>query len=284
MGDERDAFGREIEDDPLADMGWSPEAAPPAERVEVVAGDPLTAPPSEPEQAPASTPPRSEPLFSEPEPAPYYEPPPPPEPMRPVRTFRIGWLVKLLIVGSILVAGAAIAIPVFNDVKDAIDDAVDEFESGTDQPGGGQDGDESGQPPQGLQRKSMLLRGNLAPGLRTLQREIGGDLRFVRIEAERVDVQAADGNELVLGQASWDGQVRVLARTRAAIGDTFSWSRVDPSAPRRFVQRVTRSAGRPSSDFNYAVLIDAAGLRWQIFLKDGTHYTASLNGRDVERQ
>jgi hypothetical protein len=66
-------------------------------------------------------------------------------------------------------------------------------------------------------------------------------------------------------------------------GNTFSWAQVNPSAPRRFVEAVTRKAGRASSQFGYAVLIDAIGLEWQVFLRDGTHYRVSADGRRVDR-
>ena len=286
---EPDAFGRNKGEDPLAAMGWSdvptapPEAAPEAMSTDVsstaTAGDAFGVMPEEAERrrrtvaaAPAQVTPPGSP-----------------------RTFRIGWLPKLLFFGAVLTIIAAIAIPVVMAVDEAFDRA-DDATSLPDRPGGvagepTEEADpeqprvveESG-PPRGLQPRSMLLRGNLSPAMRNLRDRMGGRLRYVRIEAERIDVQVTDGRGLTSAQARYDREPEVFAPVDVdAAGDTFAWSQLDASAPRRFVRTATRRAGRPAGAFDYAVLMDAAGLKWQVFLRDGTHFVASPDGRRVER-
>lgn len=140
--------------------------------------------------------------------------------------------------------------------------------------------------PRGLQRGSLLRRANFTVALRRLRAEAKGRPRNVRVEAERVDVQVVlrDGR-LRSAQARWDGEIRVLSTTPTPIGglDGFAWSAIDRGAPQRIVRSATGRARKPASAFNYAVLLDAAGLRWSAFLKTGEGFIATSSGR-VERQ
>jgi hypothetical protein len=270
-----------------------PRDVPPA----VSAGDPLDSP------APAVRPPS---VLPPPAPAPSSPPPPPrgdpwagssarpwaeSATQTPFRRRRFGFAPKLMVFLAVLGVIAAAAIPLIKAIDDTIDDipsftvdVPDTPSSPGDSPGGGGGGGEKAEPPVGLSRQSMLLRGNLSPALRKLRGEMGGKLMYMRIEAQRVDVQVVRGSKLISAQAPWNGDPRIFpAVTAPSGGKTFAWSAIDPSAPRQFVTAVTRKAGRPSSQFNYAVLIDAIGLEWQVFLKDGTHYRASPDGRSVSR-
>jgi hypothetical protein len=250
---DRDAFGRKTGEDPLAQMGWSEESATAAEST-ASAERSMPAERVERKMLGGATPDaagRSTRVI------------------RPARA--IGCLVPLIFVAAVVVIAAVFLVPVVQDAAESVDDATSPLPM------------EVEEPPRGLARGSMLLRGNLAPALATMRREMGGELRYVRIEAERVDLQVVADGRLVSAQARWDDEPRVSGGSGSASGDTFSWTVVDASAPRRIVERVTRRAGRPSSAFQYAVLIDAAGLRWSVFLRDGTHYNASPDGRTVER-
>jgi hypothetical protein len=142
------------------------------------------------------------------------------------------------------------------------------------------------QPPRGLQPGSLLRRANFTVALRRLRAQAKGRPRNLRVEAERIDVQVVlrDGR-LRSAQARWDGEIRVISTTSTPIGalPSFAWSAVDRGAPQRIVRSATGRARKPASAFNYAVLLDAAGLRWSAFLKTGEGFIATSSGR-VERQ
>jgi hypothetical protein len=274
---EPDPFGRKQGEDPLAAMGWSDAPAAPAE-----------AAPAAVTTDAASTATAGD-AFGVPEQIERARRTGAPAPRRPDRPsrFSIGWLPKLLFFGAVLVVIAAVAIPVVTAVDDAFDTVDDITPSRPERPAGDPAAPrvvEDTGPPRGLRPRSMLLRGNLSPAVGTLRARMGGRLHYVRIEAERVDLQVARGGKLTSAQARWDGEPQVFPGVEAnAAGSTFAWSQLDPSAPRRFVRAATRRAGKPSGAFSYAVLMNAAGLRWQVFLRDGTHFVASPDGRRVEK-
>lgn len=138
--------------------------------------------------------------------------------------------------------------------------------------------------PRGLERTSMLRRGNLAPALRRLRAITRSDrVDLVRVDAEQVLVTVElGGGGTRLAQARWDGEPEVLSTSPSGGGgSSFAWSDVDPSAPARIVREATR--GRASRSLAYLVLIDAAGLRWSAFLKGGGTFSASPDGREVNR-
>lgn len=141
-------------------------------------------------------------------------------------------------------------------------------------------------PPRGLQPGSLLRHVNFAVALPRLRAAAQGRPRNLRVEAERIDVQVVlrDGR-LRSAQARWDGEIRVISTTSAQIGalPSFSWSAINRGAPQRIVRSATGRARKPASVFNYAVLLDAAGLRWSAFLKTGEGFLATSSGR-VERQ
>ena len=140
-------------------------------------------------------------------------------------------------------------------------------------------------PPQALEQGSMLRRGTLAPALRGLRRVTRSrGVRLVRIDPEQVLAQTATGGGgTKLAQATWDGRPSVLSTSPGGRGPTFGWADVDPSAPQRIVRAISRS-GHDARSLDYVVLIDAAGLRWTAFLKGGgPRFSASPDGRAVSR-
>ena len=277
---EHDAFGRKEDDDPLEAMGWADQPAPAAETVELESPAPLqpeppVAPPAEPETAAAA--PRAlsgdERKLAERRAAlaalKASRAQRPRSPLRWVaRAFFV--IVVLIIAGSVFAIGA-----IDGEVEEGrvVEATPVEEDSGRGAPAG---------PPGALDRRSMILRGNLAPALRGLQREMGGRPRVVRVEAERVDVVAQRGGDVVVGQARWDGRPRVLSRSPGGttVG-TYAWGDVDLSAPRRAVRGALRRAGRPSSALQYLVLMDAAGLRWTVVVTGapGGFVSADPSGR-----
>lgn len=142
------------------------------------------------------------------------------------------------------------------------------------------------EPPTGMRPGSLLRRANLQVALERLRSEAKGRPRSVRVEALRVDVQVVlNDGRLRNAQATWDGEVRVISTTPTPIGglETYAWSAIDPAAMPRIVRSASGRARKPASSFNYAVLNDAAGLRWVAFLKSGEAFIASPGG-SIQRQ
>ena len=197
----------------------------------------------------------------------------------------IGCGAFVVIVLAVIGAIAAIVIPAVVDVVDEVEDSIPTIPDNPREPGGREPGDRKAErPPNGLERTSLLRRGNLSPALKRLQRVTkSSQVRLLRVDAQRVVVQtAAPGGGTKLAQATWDGDVQLLSTSPGGGGTTFPWSRVDPSAPNRIVRAATR--GRRAASFDYAVLIDAAGLRWSAFLKGGRGtFQAEPDGRGVNK-
>lgn len=141
-------------------------------------------------------------------------------------------------------------------------------------------------PPAGLQKRSLVLRGNLAPALRRLERRSGGGrVRLLRIAPDRIDAQVITP-ELRLRnlQHRFTGETQVLSdRSAPGAGTlaTFTWKDVDASAPRRLAERAVR--GGSSRELSYLVLLETSRLRWSAFLADGTGFSAGPDGRGARR-
>lgn len=240
---EKDAFGRDVGEDPLGAMGWEDTgiAAPPT----------ALAPESAPGAAPGT----------------------------PRRAGVLRALISVVVVVAALGGVAVIAVP---RVVDAVQSLEDELEDQPVVPRGADEPDAT--PPAGLQRGSLVLRGNLAPALRRLeQRSDGGRVRLLRIAADRIDAQVITPEQRLRNlQHRFTGETQVLSDTSApGIGTaaTFAWDDVDPSAPRRIVERAVR--GKSSRELSYLVLLDTGRLRWSAFLDSGTGFTAGPDGRGV---
>lgn len=141
-------------------------------------------------------------------------------------------------------------------------------------------------PPVGLERGSLLLRGNLAPALRDLRRRAGGEIRSLRIAPDRIALVVATTSGRVRAfERTWDGETAMLSDTDAAKAPalpTVAWAQVDPSAPRRIARRMI-AGGRPSRAIDVLTLSAAGGTRWTAYLTDATGFVASLDGRSVRR-
>ena len=190
-------------------------------------------------------------------------------------------LVSLAVLVGFLGVTGAVVVPFVVDAVQSIDDQLDDpsfLPKGEDEP--------DRTPPVGLQRESLVLRGNLVPALRRLEARSGdGRVRLLRIAPDRIDAQVitAEGRMRNI-QHRFTGETQVLSDTAlpgAATRGTFAWSAVEPSAPRRIVERALR--GKSKRELEYLVLLDAAGLRWSAHLSGGDAFTARPDGRGVRR-
>jgi hypothetical protein len=200
----------------------------------------------------------------------------------------IGLIVGLGAIGAFVVPAIIDAV---DSVEKSIDDATPDIDVPKDSGGGGGGGGNGGgkrekqtRPPRGLEQASLLRRGNLAPALVRLKRITkSSQVRLIRIDAESIVVQTvASGGRAKLARATWRGDASLLSTSAGGGGSTFSWSEIDASAPNRIVRAMTK--GRSSRSFDYLVLIDAVGLRWSAFLKNGRGtFQAEPDGRGVSK-
>ena len=249
-----DPFGREKTEDPLAEMGWSTEGA--------IAPGAGPADVASPEQADRAVRRRTGEV-------PRVAPPAVPGTRR---RRGAGCAFSVVVVGFVI-AVFAVVVPTVLDVVDDIDDAIPTVPSpAPDRP-----------PPRGLEERSMLRRGNLAPALRDLRRITGGSrIALLRVDAESVLVTVlVGGDRMRVARDAWDDEPAVLSTSPAGgvAGTAFAWDDVDASAPNRIVRAATR--GRDAREFDYLVLLEGAGLRWSAFVKNGARFSASPDGSEV---
>jgi hypothetical protein len=265
-----DPFGRAKNEDPLAEMGWSTSGT--------VAPGSGTADVAAPEQADRAA-----------HRAHARLPQAPPSGMpgdRPRRRRNAGCAVAVVAVAFVVAIGAV--------VVGAIVDAVEEGEEQIErvlprpvEPGGDRgDAERERRPPRGLERASLLRRGNLAPALARLRRMSGPSrVQLIRLDAESLLVTAVlGGGRTRVARATWDGEASVLSTSPGGGGLTLPWSQVDASAPNRIVRAATR--GRSSRAFDYVVLTRTQGLGivWSGFLRRGDGvFSASADGREVRK-
>jgi hypothetical protein len=142
------------------------------------------------------------------------------------------------------------------------------------------------------------IRGRTGSVTRTVPVEGGSLLRASAFAAALEGLPAGDVEMLRLTAGELDAQVivdgrrhsvRVTARGRVLDVPTPGGARttpvrVDPRAPARIIRTAARRAGRRPGSVSYLVLMNLGGRpQWQLFFKDGLHFSASANGRSVRR-
>jgi hypothetical protein len=104
-----------------------------------------------------------------------------------------------------------------------------------------------------------------------------GRVEGLRIAADRIDARVVVDGRVRLVRITSRGRVTDLPTKDKPSGTTV---RVDPRAPARFVQTVTRRTGRGPANVSHLLL---EGARWQLVLEDGRQYSADAHGRAVRR-
>jgi hypothetical protein len=282
----RDAFGRDQHEDPLADMGWKRPATPP---VDLSGADVPPVGSSTPPafERPASTPDRPGP----PEFVRQRGRSPAPASLAPLltqmrdaaaaarpRRRRRGPVLSFVVLLLIAAAGL-VQFSVGRTVDSGIEGAIDGFARV-------ETGHAPAAPEAGAQPGGSLLR---AAGV---ERAVGfaradGRLESLRVAAGRIDAEVVNAQRrTVILLVYRNGEVRrVGAGTvpRSAI-DPIPWSAVDAAAPMRIARAAARDAGRSIANVNYLVMIKFGGTpQWELYFKDGLHYTANARGRAVRR-
>jgi hypothetical protein len=295
---ERDAFGnKKGDDDALADMGWSLSggAVSMPETSTVSAPSDVPSAPPPPAPAPAVT-------VSAPS-APSYSPGPIPGPSSlpnipgPGRGFNVGGaiarLVGIAITLAVFGAIAAAIIAGVNSVGDKVKSVTDSFTvptftspttTGNSPTTPGKTAKPTS-PPSGLAPGSMMRADRFGVALRRF-RAVGSRAQTMRVDAQRVSGNILDkSGRMTVVSFSWDGQSQVV-RTSANLSaaSAVSLKGVTSKAPSRAVARAAAAHGRPARDVNYLVLTNFAGTsKWFVYFKDGSYFSASLDGRKVQR-
>lgn len=281
-----DPFGREKDEDPLAEMGWTSSGGPgpqsgPAEVVAAERPDQAARRRQAADRAAARLAAGSERAAARLGASRPAERAPTLAGIPGVPRRRRGGLgcafavLVLLFVGSV---GAVVFFAV-GDVVEEVDDLIPTLPAPSEQPQ-----PSTRNPPAGLERRSLLRGENFGRALRRLERMTNAPrVRFVRLDASALLVQTATaGGQSQLARATWDGETRVVATSPGGAGTGFPWSRIDRAAPGRIVRAATR--GRRTSSFDYLVLMSFQELQWSAFLRNGAgRYTAAPDGRRVRR-
>jgi len=246
-------------------------------------GNPVDQAPLEVSATPAATPSEAPPTptSSEPATAASYIPRPISTPSVRRRRVNPFGIVALLAVLAVPLIGGLV---VYSQVDETIDGVRKSFDSFSSFDTRTSTGTDSGEAPEDLERGSLLRPEAFARGLREIRRVAdGGRPIFVRVEAQRIDLQVLRRGRAQLIQRRWDGRAQTLGTASPSSGTpTMRWSRIDPEAPRRLFEGVRNGSTRPSKQLTYAAMF-AAGGRWSAFRADGASFTAPPSGFDVER-
>jgi hypothetical protein len=244
---ERDPFGREHGEDPLAGMGWRV----PTEAAAVETPEPEPESPVDPRAWV-------------------------PAPARRRRRFN-GWratslTVRLAIIVAVGVAIASVLVRVGGSINEAIDPAqpfaVDP---------------ESAPPPVGLDRESYLRPENLRTALARLRGE--GRVQSVRVTPDRIDARLVNTKRRVVWSfRAGQEPRRVVGAPYYDFDTTIALSQIDPNAPARLARSAAKRAHRSVNDVDYLyVQLNVGRARWVLYFQGGDHYTADRHGRHVER-
>jgi hypothetical protein len=292
---ERDAFGREKGENTLAEMGWStsPSSSGPSSRETPPVERPAT--PDQPrvtvstssamdagEAASVADAFRSARTAQ-----------PQAVAVRRRRSGRMSIPIVLVVILAIAGFGISAAINAGTDALDDFNSAIREAvpEPAGNDPGSappaaddqGDDAGSGGSKASGGSKSSgaSLLRSSaLRSALRKLPK---GDLVMLRLTPDQLSAQVRDGETLHVVTVSRDGAVQDI-ETSANLPD-LGGLKVNTAAPNRLARAAARKAKRKVSDIDYMVLISipTGPTAWQLFFKDGTHYSSDENGRNVRK-
>jgi hypothetical protein len=275
---ERDAFGREVGEDTLAGLGWTPSAPPEAANWELAAPPP--AQPTEAIPAPAAPSPVAAgplaPVAATPRPQAVQ--PPRVQPPRPAQTFvlpprrrRRPGFAGLFVLIAILVAGfigAGAAINAGRHAIDSIPGAIDNIQAPKPAP-----------TPQGVQTGSLLRSAALSAALDRLP---VGRLESLRVAPASITAETIKGTRVHIVHVFSDG--RLTDVTSPAKGSADPALQVDTAAPSRLLRTAARRAHRSSNRVDYLVLLRVnRATQWHLYFDDGLHYSADAAGRHVKR-
>lgn len=253
---ERDPFGREHGEDPLAGMGWRAPTEPAPAAAEAGPAAAVRTPSPDPEPADprawVSSAARRRGRFAG------------------LRAASLVIRVAIIVAVGVVVAGGLVR------VGGSIDDAIDPVQPLQANP-------EAAPPPVGLDRASYLRSENLRGALARLRGE--GRVQSVRLAPDRIDARLVSTKRRVVWsfRAGQDPR-RVVGAPYYDFETTIALSQIDPTAPVRLVRAAAKRAHLSVDDVDYLYIQRNVGrARWVLYFKGGAHYTADRHGRHVER-
>jgi hypothetical protein len=238
---EYDAFGREIDEDPLAKLREAtvePARAPAAE----------AAPAREPE---------AEPEFVAPVRV-------PPQFVRPPRKRHRG-LAALLVLGAVVAGIGLAASAVVQTVEEGINGVIDVPDTPL---------------PTGVGGDSLIRRANFAEALATLRDSGIGLPITMRVAPDRIDAAlfGKDGRTHNV-QVDAAGELRELSSSPATDRPATAYKLIDPAAPERLVRAGGKRAGVRPRTIDYLVLTIARPVTWGAYFKGGKIVIGDARGR-----
>jgi hypothetical protein len=99
---------------------------------------------------------------------------------------------------------------------------------------------------------------------------------YLRVAADQIQAQTVRGGTRHIATVSFDGDVTDTTTPAAPSQPTLE---PDTAAPARMVRTAARRAGRTAADVDYLVISSGT---WQLFFRDGRHYSANAAGRKVK--
>jgi hypothetical protein len=278
-----DAFGREIGEDPLANLrnatrpAPEPRAEPAPERTDtrVEAAPESPSPAAEAVAAPV--------LWPDPEPvAARTETPaevaPPPEParsprwgsaptfVRPRRRGRAGFAGLIVLVAGIGAIGL-----VGNSAVEKGQEIIDSIELPTTP-----EVDDAGPPPVGLQARSLIRADNFSAALEQLQGTGFGRPTTIRIAPDRINATLIADGRIHSVQIDPGGELRDFGEA-AGSGKPIAYKAIDPAAPGRLV-RASATGKHPVRSIDY-VLINAGPPATGAYFKGGRIVLGDRHGK-----
>ena len=246
-----DAFGRELDEDPLAKLR---EATVEPVRAPLPAPTLKAATP-----APAAVVPGPEPEFVPPAPA-------RPQFVRPPRRSHRGLAALLLLIAVVGGIGLA-ANAVVTNVQDGINGVFDQAKPVP-------------VPPTGFQRGSLVRRANFADALATLRESGLGRPFSLRVAPDRIDASliAADGRMHNV-QIDAAGELSELSASPGPDRPTTAYNRIDQTAPERLARTGAARAKVRARSINYLVLNPGKPLTWGAYYKGGEIVIGDAHGR-----
>ncbi len=267
---ERDAFGREIGEDTLKEMGWSGSATPPRQEPARTAPPPQwTKPPSTPEPAPPATvtPFDAGEAWSvgggnEKPVAKTVSAPPVQRYQGRRRRGSFSRLILLMVVIVLVGAGAGTAIRLGGDAVDrgqrALRDAIPTAVPVTKPP--------AVEPP-----TSFFSTASVRKALAELP---GSRVTVLTISPGSL---SATGKKTIVHMGA-DGSITTVASPTAIPGKAI---RVDPAAPSRIARAIKKRSKSRIESMTLTSIVGPA--QWNITLANGRRYTAGANGTHVKR-
>ena len=265
---ERDAFGREIGEDTLKDMGWSGATTPPRQEPVRTAPPPQwTKPPTAPTPKPTPTPTPFDAGeawsvgANRDKPAIRTATTPPVQRYQRRRRGSFSRLIVLMVV-VVIVAGAGAVIGLGSGavesgqraLRDAIPTAVP-VET----------------PPAAEPAASLYSTASVRKALAKLP---GGRVTILSL---RPDSLSATGKSKIVYMSA-DGSLTTVDSPTAIPGKAI---KVDPAAPSRIARAIAKRTKSPIETMTLTSIVGPA--QWNIALANGRSYTASANGRHVTR-